>query len=303
MKKIFTTLVLLLLILTSTNVFATRDIKISLNGQEIKTDVKPFLENDRTLVPIRFISESLGYNVTWSEERQEVEIKNNEKTINLTINSKNAYINNNKKVLDVAPKIKESRTFVPVRFVAENLGVLVDWDSQTYTVILTQNREEDNTDSYLKELNQINKEFNNELKTIRNYFFEKSSNYNREILVEKIGNFNFNINLIEDKVNNIVIPKNYENSHRLLKESIRLAKEMVSNYKAALIEGDPDIAKKVVDLQTKLSIALNEYKEALNKESQGQDYAPSSDVKNYYESNPDSNLLEDPVLKNLFNKI
>ena len=45
-----------------------------INGKEFETDVSPILLNDRTLIPLRFLSENLGYKVGWNEYAQEVAI-------------------------------------------------------------------------------------------------------------------------------------------------------------------------------------------------------------------------------------
>jgi predicted secreted protein len=51
-----------------------RDIAIQVNGQKIQTDVEPFIYQDRTFVPIRFIAQSLGKMVTWDQEKAQVRV-------------------------------------------------------------------------------------------------------------------------------------------------------------------------------------------------------------------------------------
>ena len=97
----------------------------------IANDVAPILKNDRTRVPIRFITESLGGQVAWNEAAKEVTLTIGGKEIKMTIG----------KVLEkygVAPVIIGERTFVPVRFVADELGVTVAWDDATKTVTITK---------------------------------------------------------------------------------------------------------------------------------------------------------------------
>ena len=48
--------------------------KAYVNGEEITLDSPAFIENDRTYTPIRFIAESLGAEVDWNGETQEVTI-------------------------------------------------------------------------------------------------------------------------------------------------------------------------------------------------------------------------------------
>ncbi|MDD3427568.1 MAG: copper amine oxidase N-terminal domain-containing protein, partial [Caldisericia bacterium] len=54
----------------------------------------------------------------------------------LTINNKTADVNGRKVQLDVAPIIVKGRTFVPVRFVSENLGASVEWIAEEEKIIV-----------------------------------------------------------------------------------------------------------------------------------------------------------------------
>lgn len=99
------------------------------DDQAIINDVAPVIHNDRTLVPIRVITEALGGQVAWNEAAKEVALTVNGKEIKMTIG----------KVLEkygVAPVIIGGRTFVPVRFVADELGAVTTWDDATKTVTI-----------------------------------------------------------------------------------------------------------------------------------------------------------------------
>lgn len=99
------------------------------DDQAIINDVAPVIHNDRTLVPIRVITEALGGQVAWNEAAKEVTLTVNGKEIKMTIG----------KVLEkygVAPVIIGGRTFVPVRFVADELGAVTTWDDATKTVTI-----------------------------------------------------------------------------------------------------------------------------------------------------------------------
>ena len=92
-------------------------------------DVAPVIVNSRTLVPIRFITESLGGKVQWNEETKEVTLTTETKEIKMSIG----------KTLEkygVAPVIINERTFVPIRFVADELGAEVQWNDETKTVTI-----------------------------------------------------------------------------------------------------------------------------------------------------------------------
>ncbi len=102
----------------------------SINGLQKEIDAPPFIKDGRTLVPIRFIAEAFGAEVQWDGTTKTVRIYLNSKNIKiiLQINNKIAYVNENKIILDVPPLIKDGRTFVPIRFIAESFGAEVKWD-------------------------------------------------------------------------------------------------------------------------------------------------------------------------------
>lgn len=108
-------------------------IKINVNGKEVQMDTKPYIENGRTMVPVRFISEALGLKVDWNGEVQTVSI---DEKINLTIGKAEIEKDGVKTKIDAPAVIKESRTFVPLRAIAEISGAKVDWNAETRTVII-----------------------------------------------------------------------------------------------------------------------------------------------------------------------
>ncbi len=141
----FILLIALALIIIPSLAFASEDLptlKLWINGNYVESDVAPFIENERTLVPVRIISETLGFNVIWGEEEQKIVIyaPGNEETDNalmLKIGDTNAYLGVEDIIpLDVAPKIVESRTFVPLRAIAELFNLKVDWDGENRTAIV-----------------------------------------------------------------------------------------------------------------------------------------------------------------------
>ena len=120
-------------------VFASgKDINIYVHDKIVKSDVAPFIKNDRTMVPLRVISENLGYHVKWNQEKQEVRVSNKNAEVKLYIGKKEAMKNDQKEVLEVAPVMKKDRTFVPLRYIAETFNQVVIWDSETGNVHITR---------------------------------------------------------------------------------------------------------------------------------------------------------------------
>lgn len=118
------------------NIDQSKPIKLLIEGKEVQADVPPVMVDNRVMVPIRVIAESLGADVNWNEEKNAVLINSmpgqtgpRESTIKLVVNGL---------VIkpDVAPVLLNGRTMVPVRWVSEALGLNVQWDQNSYTVIV-----------------------------------------------------------------------------------------------------------------------------------------------------------------------
>jgi len=116
-------------------------IRVVVNGTKINfPDAEPFIdENSRTQVPIRFVGEALGANVSWDGNTKKVTITLNGKKVVLQIGNKNYEVNGQQKQMDTVALLKESRTFVPVRFVSEALGATVKWNANIRTVYIDMN--------------------------------------------------------------------------------------------------------------------------------------------------------------------
>ncbi len=135
---IFTVLLLLSLTLTTVAAAVSLPIRIVVNGERIfLPDTQPFVDqNQRTQVPVRFVSEALGANVNWDSKNRKVTIKMDGRTIVLYIGKKEYELNGTKKQMDTHAQIKDGRTFVPIRFISEALGANVKWEAAIRTVYI-----------------------------------------------------------------------------------------------------------------------------------------------------------------------
>lgn len=113
-------------------------VTVLLDGREVLfPDAQPFVDkHDRTLVPIRFVSEKMGAEVSWEQDERTVVIKKDKDTVRYTIGSMKAVLNNDTIVLDTFGIIKDDRTLVPIRFISEMLACDVDWNPETKTVTI-----------------------------------------------------------------------------------------------------------------------------------------------------------------------
>ena len=111
-------------------------ITINMDGLVIPSDVAPVIESGRVLVPMRLLFEALGANVTWDNARRVVDAQWQDTRLALPVDTREAYINQSPVALDVPARILEGRTMVPLRFVAESLGLDVHWGAAERTVYL-----------------------------------------------------------------------------------------------------------------------------------------------------------------------
>jgi hypothetical protein len=137
MKSLCGVLIIVLALLIGNITFAQEEIRVEYNGDEVTFDVNPFLKDGRTMVPFRKVFEVLGADVSWDSSTNTVTAVNGLTEIKLQVGSKNATVNGKNIILDVPPMIINGRTVVPLRFVSENCGAQVEWDSASKTVYIS----------------------------------------------------------------------------------------------------------------------------------------------------------------------
>ncbi len=101
--------------------------KVYVNNDEAQIDssnpeVVPIVKKGRTLVPVRFVSESIGAKVDWDPILSGVTVTLGDKIIKMTLGSSVMYVNDEKIELEVKAEVENSRTLVPLRAIAEALG-------------------------------------------------------------------------------------------------------------------------------------------------------------------------------------
>ncbi|MEZ4812405.1 MAG: stalk domain-containing protein [Caldisericia bacterium] len=103
-------------------------------------EAPPYIKNDRTMVPIRAISQGFGATVKWFPEDRTVAVSLDDGlgqiSIIMKIGSKMAFVGNEVIELDAEPEIVNGRTFVPLRFVAESLGCEVEYQAEERIIIM-----------------------------------------------------------------------------------------------------------------------------------------------------------------------
>ncbi|MDU5140645.1 MAG: N-acetylmuramoyl-L-alanine amidase [Paenibacillus dendritiformis] len=107
-----------------------------LDGNSISLPEKITLVHSVTMIPVRVVSEQLGYKVDWDPKAKTVAIYNDSKRLTMAVDQKTATVDDKEVKLDVAPMLQKGTTLVPLRFIGENMGLTVDWDKETKSVYL-----------------------------------------------------------------------------------------------------------------------------------------------------------------------
>lgn len=117
----------------------------SVNGVvgKYNNDVAPFIYQSRTMLPIRFVAEALGFMVTWDAKTKTVYLTDKENIIQIPVDTNNIIVNGKTFVSDVKPMIKNNRTMLPIANVARALGLQdgkdILWDAAMKFVTLRRN--------------------------------------------------------------------------------------------------------------------------------------------------------------------
>ena len=161
MKKLVSAVLAAATALSAMGIAALADdeIKIFVNAEELvipEGDTMPFIEEERTLVPMRAIFEALGAKVDWDGENRRVTATKDENTVVLDIDSKIMLVNGTEVELDVPAKIVNDRTVVPVRAISESLDCVVYWDQDTTSVYVNEVEDKSALPQEYKTLDELN---------------------------------------------------------------------------------------------------------------------------------------------------
>ena len=99
------------------------------NNKTITNDVAPVIVGDRTLVPVRIVTELLGGTADWDEAARTVTLTIDGKVLKLVIDQPIPGFGTSATIIN-------DRTYVPVRYVLENLGAEVTWIAETQQIII-----------------------------------------------------------------------------------------------------------------------------------------------------------------------
>ncbi|MDI3256908.1 MAG: copper amine oxidase N-terminal domain-containing protein [Kyrpidia sp.] len=117
----------------TTAVFTIGSNSFTVNGQTQTMDVAPYIKNDRTMLPVRYVALALGIpesNIIWGSDYT-VTIISGTKVVKLTIGSNVMVVNGTAITMDTTPEIKNDRTFLPISWISKALNANISYDGNT----------------------------------------------------------------------------------------------------------------------------------------------------------------------------
>lgn len=134
MKKISALLVTFFACSVFSAAAASSTIKIYLNNTEMPIPAEygqPFYdENKRLQMPVRYVLEKCGYSVLWDSQNHTVTVSGNSGVVVLTVGSNMMKTTHGNIAMDTAVRTKDNRTYLPLRYVLEELGSSVGWEKK-----------------------------------------------------------------------------------------------------------------------------------------------------------------------------
>lgn len=113
-----------------------KEVSVYLNGEKVVFDVPPIIEDGRTMIPVRAVLEKMGLSVSWNPVNEYVVANGQGNSIMMKINDHNILVNDKAIWSDVAPKVIDGRTLIPIRNIIEPIGAKVEWNQDTWTVTI-----------------------------------------------------------------------------------------------------------------------------------------------------------------------
>jgi len=123
------------------SIIVKADVGVAVNGEAINLEREPVAINGRVLVPARTVFEKLGARVDWYPESGQINVVKDDTTIAMQVGYLSCKVNNVYTNMDTPPILGKGTVMVPVRFVAEALGISVSWDGRNRVVQVGQNDE------------------------------------------------------------------------------------------------------------------------------------------------------------------
>ncbi|WP_373229649.1 N-acetylmuramoyl-L-alanine amidase [Cohnella sp.] len=110
--------------------------KLILDGKVLKSAIPPVLMEKSVMIPVRIVTENLGYKVLYDNKKKQVTVSNSVNQLVMTLNKPIAYLDKQPLKMLVPPTLKSSNTLIPLRFLADSLGVQIFWDNTSKSAFM-----------------------------------------------------------------------------------------------------------------------------------------------------------------------
>lgn len=111
-------------------------VQLTVNGEFVH-EFRGYTEDGATMVPFRGIFERINAKFTWDANKQQITASRGNTELVLTIGSSTASLNGKTVEMPKAPELRDGWTYIPLRFVTENLGAKLDWNPELYQASIT----------------------------------------------------------------------------------------------------------------------------------------------------------------------
>ncbi len=113
----------------------TKYVNLSVNGEIIDTEAKPFLNNDaRTMVWIVDVANTFNATTSWDSSTNTVTVKKDDTIIKVKIGDNKINVNGENIMMDTKAIIKDGRTYLPISAIAKAFNVSYTWDNDTSAI-------------------------------------------------------------------------------------------------------------------------------------------------------------------------
>ena len=133
MKKLLTGIITAA-VFSAIPVLADTSVNVVVNGTP--AEQQGVILESRTMVPVRGVTEQLGFVVDWDADTKTATFTKDDTTIKMTAGEASFYVNDNTITPDVPQAIINDRFMLPLRAMCESVGAEVDWDGDTKTAYI-----------------------------------------------------------------------------------------------------------------------------------------------------------------------
>lgn len=232
------------------------------NDQVKPMDAATFIENNRTYVPVRYLGDALNAKTTWNQKIKMVTLLLNSIRVDLSMDSKIITINGQPNPMDVAPMLKNNRTYLPARPIAEAFGFKVKWEKESKKVVVLPPEKPAETEvlSEITNKENISEETTLELKTSEENGLTKAT----IIAFQPIKDYK----IFKLTAPNRLIIDLYDIRPGSLPPTVMVNFEVVSQVRVGWFSNNPDVTRLVFDLNQKAAYRsyLSEDKKILDLE-------------------------------------